>query len=148
MNQETFLAAQAIMKERFGKDSLIALATVDGSSPAVRTVNSYYEDGCFYIITHALSNKIRQLKENPQAAICGDWFTAHGTGQVIGHPRDEKHKALMETLRSAFADWYDNGHTDESDPNTCILQIQLTDGILFSHGTRYEIDFTANQASC
>ena len=41
----------AIMDERFGHDNLIALATVDGDSPAVRTVNAYYEDGCFYGVT-------------------------------------------------------------------------------------------------
>ena len=44
--------------------------------------------------------------------------------------------------RRAFAAWYDNGHTNERDPNTCLLKIKLTDGVLFSHGTRYDIDFT------
>lgn len=38
----------------------------------------------------------------------------------------------------AFAAWYDNGHTNEDDPNTIILKMKLTDGILFSNGTRYE----------
>ena len=47
----------------------------------------------------------------------------------------------MAKLREAFAAWYDNGHTDESDPNTCILRIRLTDGILLNHGTKYELDF-------
>ena len=37
----------SIMDERFGHDNLIALATMNGDSPAVRTVNAYYEDGCF-----------------------------------------------------------------------------------------------------
>ena len=48
----------------------------------------------------------------------------------------------MDILRAAFAAWYDNGHTNEADPNTCLLKIRLTDGVLFSDGTRYEIDFT------
>jgi general stress protein 26 len=48
----------------------------------------------------------------------------------------------MSKLRAAFAEWYDNGHTDESDPNTCLLRVQLTDGVLFSNGTKYEIDFS------
>ena len=33
-----------IMAERFGKDTLIALATVSDGEPQVRTVNGYYED--------------------------------------------------------------------------------------------------------
>ena len=47
----------AIIQERFGKDSLIALATVDGDIPAVRTVNTVYIDGAFYVVTYALSGK-------------------------------------------------------------------------------------------
>jgi len=68
-----------IMDERFNRDTLIALATVDGEKPSVRTVNSYYENGAFYCVTYALSNKMKHIEENASVAICGDWFTAHGT---------------------------------------------------------------------
>jgi len=50
-----------IMNERFSKDNVIALATVDGDIPAVRYVNAYYENGAFYVITYALSNKMKQI---------------------------------------------------------------------------------------
>ena len=49
--------AEKIMIERFGKDTVIALATVEHEMPYVRKVNAYYEDGSFYIITYALSIK-------------------------------------------------------------------------------------------
>ena len=94
-----------IMKERFGKDQIIAIATVQDGKPYVRNVDGYYEDGAFYVITYALSNKMKQIEENPHVAISGDWFTAHGI-------------------------------------NTCILCIRLTEGVLFSHGTKYDIDFS------
>ena len=134
--------AEEIMNERFHHDSLIALATMDGNKPSVRTVNSFYENGAFYIITYALSNKMKQIKENATVAICGDWFTAHGIGENLGHILDEKNAEIAGKLRTAFAEWYNNGHTNEEDPNTCILCVHLTDGVLLSHGTRYEIDFT------
>ena len=129
------------MNERFGKDSLIALATVSEGKPYVRAVNSYYENGCFYVVTHELSGKMRHIRENPVVAICGEWFTANGTGESLGHVCAEKNKALAEKLREVFKEWYYNGHTDESDLNTCILKITLTDGVLLSHGTRFEIEF-------
>lgn len=142
MSDKFPLRAQEIMSERFGGDALIALATVDGSRPWVRAVNGHYEDGCFYTVTHTLSNKMQQIERNPAVAICGEWFTAHGTGESLGHILDPRHEALAARLRAAFASWYGNGHVDESDPNTCILRIRLTDGVLFSNGTRYDIDFT------
>ena len=131
----------AIIQERFGKDSLIALATVDGDIPAVRTVNSVYIDGAFYVVTYALSGKMKQIAKNPTVAICGDWFTAHGVGENLGHVLLEENQIIMEKLRTAFSAWYNNGHTNEADPNTCLLKIRLTDGVLFSHGTRYDIEF-------
>ena len=131
----------AIIQERFGKDSLIALATVDGDIPAVRTVNTVYIDGAFYVVTYALSGKMKQIAINPTVAICGDWFTAHGVGENLGHVLLEENQNIMEKLRTAFSAWYNNGHTNEADPNTCLLKIRLTDGVLFSHGTRYDIKF-------
>ena len=142
MNEKFPLEAQRIMNDRFNKDSLIALATVDGNTPHVRAVNSYYEDGCFYTITYALSNKMKQIALNPTVAICGDWFTGHGIGENLGWIRDEKNNDIAGKLRAAFAAWYDNGHTNEADVNTVILRIHMTDGILLHHGTRFEIDFT------
>lgn len=132
----------AILSQRFGKDSLIALATVGGGIPYVRTVDAVYLDGSFYIVTYALSGKMQQIQKNPTVAVSGEWFTAHGVGENCGHVLLEKNKAVMDVLRAAFAAWYHNGHTNEADPNTCLLRIKLTDGILFSNGTRYDIDFT------
>lgn len=143
MSEKFPLEAQKIMNERFNHDTLIALATTDGALPFVRTVNSYYEDGSFYVITYALSGKMRQIAKNPTVAVCGDWFTAHGVGENLGHILKPENAQLADKLRSAFASWYQNGHTNEADPNTCILRIRLTDGVLLSHGTRYNIDFTA-----
>ena len=137
--------ALSIMDERFGHDVLISLATIDGDRPSVRTVNGFYEDGAFYTVTYALSNKMRQIQINPVVAVCGEWFTAHGIGENLGYVRDEKNEEMMSKLRAVFAKWYDNGHTDETDPNTCLLRVRLTDGILFNKGTKYEIVFTQGE---
>ena len=136
------MEVQKILKARFGKDSLIALATVDDGKPSVRTVNSYYEDGSFYVVTYMLSNKMRQIVQNGDVAVCGDWFTAHGVGENLGWVREAENAALAEKLRGVFAAWYGNGHVNEEDRNTCILRIRLTDGVLLSNGMRYELDFT------
>ena len=142
MGEKISLNVQEIMVERFGRDTLLSIATIDGSIPSVRIVDSFYENGNFYTITHALSNKMKQIQTNPKVAVCGEWFTAHGIGENIGHPCDEQNEEIATKLRETFSAWYSNGHTNESDPNTCILRIRLTDGVLFHHGTRYDIDFT------
>lgn len=126
------LESKRIMEERFGKDNIVALATIDDGIPHVRNVDAFYEDGAFYIITYALSNKMRQLAKNPAAAIAGDWFTAHGKGINLGYFGKPENKEIAEKLKKAFCAWIDNGHNNFDDENTCILCIRLTDGILFS----------------
>ena len=130
--------AEKIMIERFGKDTVIALATVEDGIPYVRSVNAYYENGAFYIITYALSNKMRQIENNPIVAISGEWLTAHGKGINLGYFKREENQLIAEKLKIAFSEWIDNGHNDFDDENTIILCVKLTDGLLLSHGTRYE----------
>ena len=131
--------AEQIMQSRFGHDCLIALATTDEKGmPYVRTVNAYYESGAFYIITHLLSQKMKQIKQRADVAVCGDWFTGHGVAVCLGHIMKDANCHIADKLRKAFAAWYQNGHVQEEDPNTCILKIEITHGVLFSHGTRYE----------
>ena len=131
-----------IMTERFGKDTVLPLATSENNVPFVRSVNAYYEDGAFYVITYALSNKMQQLRSNPVCAIAGEWFAAHGRGESLGWFGRPENAAIARRLREVFAGWIDNGHNNFDDENCVILKIALTNGVLFSHGTRYEIDFT------
>ena len=130
--------AEKIMMERFGKDTVIALATTEQEVPYVRKVNAYYENGSFYIITYALSDKIKQIEKNPTVAIAGDWFTAHGKVNNLGYFGKEENRVIAEKLKIVFHEWIDNGHNDFNDENTIILCVELTDGLLLSHGTRYE----------
>lgn len=130
--------AEKIMIERFGKDTVIALATVDHEVPYVRYVNVYYENGSSYIITYALSNKMKHMENNTTVAIAGEWFTAHGKGVDLGWFGREENRLIVGKLKNVFAEWIDNGHNDFADENTIILRVELTDGLLLSHGIRYE----------
>ncbi len=130
--------AEKIMAERFGKDTVISLATIEDGVPYVRYVNAFYENGSFYTITYGLSNKMKHIEVNPVVAIAGEWFTAHGKGINLGYFGKPENALIAEKLRMAFSEWIDNGHNDFSDVNTIILQVELTDAVLLSHGTRYE----------
>lgn len=129
--------AEKIMLERFGKDTVIALATVENEVPYVRYVNAYYENGAFYIITYALSNKIKHIEKNVNVAAAGEWFTAHGKGVNLGYFGKKENHIIAEKLKIVFAEWINNGHNNFDDENTIILSVELTDGLLLSHGTRY-----------
>jgi len=139
--------ATNIMVERFGKDSLIAIATTDGKRLFNRIVDACYKNGAFYISTHALSNKMKQIEKNPEIAVCAvDWFSGHGIGKNLGWVLDPQNAEIRAKIRKEFV-WYDDV-TNEQDKNCCFLEISLTDGMLIKdhHAIRYQIDFVNNSA--
>lgn len=123
------------------------IATIDDID-AVTKLSMLLYNGVYNKNAHSYdelygSNKIKQIKDNSEVAVCGEWFVAHGIGENLGYVLDDKNKEIMSKLRTVFAEWYDNGHTNENDPkNTCGLRIRLTDAVLFSNGRKYEIDFS------
>jgi hypothetical protein len=144
---QNYETAMTIMAERFGKDSLIAVATSDGERLYNRIVDAYYENGAFYISTYALSNKIKQIELKSEVAVCAvDWFSGHGIGKNLGWVLDPQNAEIRDKIRKAFV-WYDEVN-DEQDKNCCFLEIRLTDGLLIKdhHAIRYQIDFTNETA--
>ena len=142
-----------LIEETFGngKDNLISLATiareasVDGNiRPVVRTVDAYYEDGVFYVVTNGKSNKMMQIAKNSEVSIAGclEMFTANGVGKNLGWVLEPQNAEIRNKLRAAFANWYDEAN-DEQDKNCCILAIYLTKGTLnINHWEKlYHMDF-------
>jgi hypothetical protein len=137
-----------IMAKRFGKDSLIAIATTNGERLYNRMVDAYFENGAFYVSTNALSNKVKQIELNPDVAVCAaDWFSGHGNARNLGWVLEPENAGIRLKLREAFCEWYDQAN-NEQDKNSCILEIRLTDGMLIKdhHAVRYQIDFIGESA--
>jgi len=148
-----------ILEEKFGngKDNIIALATIatepntDGKPrPIVRDVDAYYENGAFYVVTHAKSTKMQQIAQNSEVAItpCFGWFNASGIGENLGWVKKPENAELRTKLRKAFEKWYDMANGDEGE-NVCILKIGLTNGIINinHHETLIYMDFTNKTAT-
>ena len=127
-----------ILLERFGKDSLITIATAVDNIPYCRTVNGYYCDGSFYVITYALSNKMQQIQKNNNICISGEWFVGHAKGINLGYFCKKENEEIAQKLKKAFSSWIDNGHNNFDDENTIILKLVLTSGTLFSLGRRFD----------
>lgn len=140
------------LDEKVGsKDGLITLSTISlepgangQSRPASRIVDAYYENGAFYIVTHASTDKMKQIAKNPEVAVCiiVENFTADGIGENLGWVCDEKNTEIMTKLRTIFAAWYKEANNDD-DPNTCLLRVRLTKGLWNDPhaGIRNHIDF-------
>lgn len=57
-------------------------------------INAYYKENAFYITTYSLSNKMKEITKNPNAALNHNLFVAHGIGNNIGNPLEEQNREL------------------------------------------------------
>jgi uncharacterized pyridoxamine 5'-phosphate oxidase family protein len=60
------------MTDRFGHDTLLSVAVIDGDRPSGRIVDAYNEDGAFYVVTYALSGIMKQITKIPAVGMCGE----------------------------------------------------------------------------
>jgi hypothetical protein len=141
-----FDEATNVMKELYGKDIAMPLATVNETKANIRVVNTYYNNNAFYIVTYALSNKIKEIQKYFNVALNHNLFVAHGIGENIGHPLNEQNKELREKLRNVFIAFYDK-HVNEEDKNTCILKILLNDALVFANDYKYKINYKDKTAT-
>ncbi len=147
-----------ILEDKFGngKDNVISLATISleqgqegNAKPCVRDVDAFYENGVFYIVTYAKSNKVIQVEANPEVSIAVHFedFFSSGIAKNLGWVLAPNNAELRNKLRNAFIDWYDFAN-NEKDENCCILAIYMKKGTLrIDHGACfYHFDFDSKTA--
>ncbi|NLZ50015.1 MAG: pyridoxamine 5'-phosphate oxidase family protein [Clostridiales bacterium] len=140
-----FENAMKLMEELCGngKEEIIALSTIalskspDGSPrPATRMVCAYYEDGAFYVSTDARTNKMLEIEKNNDVSVAGmGWYTFQGKAENLGWVKEEKNKEIRAKFKKIF-DWFDEVG-DEDNPNSIVLRINLTEGVIIDHEERY-----------
>lgn len=145
MNKEFEKLDKKLIRQ-FGKDRNMAMATSVDNIPTIRIVDTFYLDSSFYIATHETSEKVQQIMDNKYVSLCTNFHEFQGEAINIGHPLDEKNKAIRTLLTEAFSNWY-FAHNDESDPKMCYLQVKLNTA--FTHFNRfgYDVDFRSQEVT-
>ncbi|PKM58450.1 MAG: pyridoxamine 5-phosphate oxidase [Firmicutes bacterium HGW-Firmicutes-3] len=137
--------ALKIMNELFAKDCQFSLATSKDNVPSIRIVDTFYDEGSFYIVTHAKSQKVKEINDNENVALCSKLYSFKGLAENIGHPLKLENQKIREKLIHAFQTWYFQ-HNDENDQSMCIVRVLLQKGFFYSQGIGYKVDFQAESA--
>ena len=142
---EIYEKALEVMKELFAKDYTFALATAKDNTPSVRFIDTYYDNGSFYVVTYLESQKVKEMAINKRVSLCNKLYRFNGIASNIGHPLEPQNKVLRETLIHVFEPWYFL-HNNENDPKMCYIQIELTDGFYYKDGKGYKVNFETKEA--
>lgn len=141
----TYQEALQVMNALFAKDYQFAMATVRGTTPTVRYIDTYYEDGSFYVVTYSSSRKVQDIMSNSQVSLCHDLVRFNGDAYNIGHPLLSENREMREKLIKVFEPWY-FAHNNENDENMCYVKIVLKDGFFYKDGTGYSVNFQLKEA--
>ncbi len=126
------------LNELFTKDYQFAMATVKDNKPSVRIVDTFFNDGSFYIVTYSKSQKVQELEENSQVSLCNELYRFSGNAYNIGHPLLVENRAIREKLIKVFEPWY-FAHNNE---NMCYVKIELEEGFFYKKDKiGYKINF-------
>lgn len=98
----TYEKALQTMNVLFSKDYQFAMATVKDNVPSVRFVDTFYEDGSFYVVTYSNSKKVQELKDNSQLSLCNKLYSFSGNAYNIGHPLLLENREIREKLIKVF----------------------------------------------
>lgn len=134
-----------VMNELFAKDYTLALATSRENVPSVRFVDTFYDDGAFYIVTHAKSQKVVEIEANSSVSLCNKLYRFSGIANNIGHPLAEQNKNIREKLIKVFESWY-FAHNNENDEAMCYVKVELEQGFYYKDGTGYKVNFLQQKA--
>ena len=141
----TYEKSLDVLVELFGKDYQFALATSKENIPSVRFIDTFYEDGAFYIVTYAKSQKVIEMCKNKKVALCNKLYRFIGKAHMLGHPLKDENKNIRGKLIEVFSPWYFK-HNNEKDENMCYVKIELDSGFFYKDGTGYKVDFNAKTA--
>ncbi len=140
-----FEKSMNVMETLFARDYQFALATTKDDKPSVRVIDTYYDNGCFYIVTYAESKKVKELESNNHVALCNKFYSFSGIAQNVGHPLKPENSEIREKLIKAFEPWYFK-HNNEKDEKMCYIKIELSNGFFYKDCIGYKVDFIAKEA--
>ncbi|MHB8129279.1 MAG: pyridoxamine 5'-phosphate oxidase family protein [Mobilitalea sp.] len=129
-----------VMNELFAKDYQFAMATVKDNIPSVRFVDTYFDDGSFYVVTYSKSQKVQELITNSEVSMCNKLYRFSGNAHNIGQPLLAENRTIREKLIKVFEPWY-FAHNNEQDENMCYIKIVLKEGFFYKDGTGYKVNF-------
>lgn len=141
-----FERAKEIMQENFNHIVEMCLASCVNNNVTVRDLNTYYDNGKFYVLSKAGNSLVRDIAVNPRVGLCHGSHNIYGIAKSLGHPLEAKNAALRKMLKRQFSLNYDE-YVTEHDPEMRIVEITVTQAETYSRYHRYEIDFEKGEAT-
>lgn len=136
-----------IIKEKYEHDTILVVATSRDNVPNVRSVDSFFYDGSFWIVTDLRANYAKEIKNNPYVMISDAghnrfWCKA----SIVGHPLDESNLEIRKVYEKVFHNWYHEVNNEEID-TVCYIKVTPYKGYVHKDKLGYTFDLTLDKVT-
>jgi len=134
----------AILKERYQYDTILLIATAKDNVPTLRSVDTFYFEGAFWIVSDRNNRYVQEITNNENVMISDGghnrfWCRAH----MIGHPLEASNRNIRAVYKTVFHHWYDEVNNEDS-PSLCYIKAVPYKGYLHQNKQGYTFDFETN----
>ncbi len=96
-----------IVKEKYQNDTILLVVTAEDNVPSVRSVDSFFYEDSFWVVTDLSCNYVKQIQKNPKVMISDGGHNRFWCDAVItGHPLDSVNLSIREVYLQVFHHWY------------------------------------------
>lgn len=129
-----------IIKERYSNDTILLIATAKDNVPSVRSVDTFYYEGSFWIVTDLNCNYVKEIQNNPYVMMSDGghnrfWCKA----SIAGHPLEEKNMSIRDIYLKVFHHWYKEVN-NENIPSLCCIKVTPYRGYIHKDKIGYTFD--------
>lgn len=141
----TYEKSLNVLEDLFRRDYTFVLATVQENVPSQRVVDTYFDNGEFWIVTYAKSNKVKAIEQNPNVSLCNTFHVIKGKAYNAGHPLRDENRGIRDELIKIFEPWY-FAHNNENDEYMCYVRVNPESAFFHKDGRGYKVDFSKKTA--
>lgn len=96
-----------MIHEKYQNDTILLIATAKENIPTVRSVDSFFFEDSFWIVTNLACNYVKEIQSNPYVMISDGGHNRFWCKAVVtGHPLDEINLPIREVFLKVFHHWY------------------------------------------
>jgi len=130
-----------IIKEKYQYDTILLVATSNNNVPSVRSVDTFYYEGSFWVVTDLRCNYVNEIIKNKNVMISdGGHNRFWSKAEVVGHPLEEKNKSIRNVYMKVFNQWYKEVNNEDLD-SVCYIKITPYKGYIHKDKIGYTFDF-------
>lgn len=131
-----------ILTERYSNDTILLIATAKENVPSVRSVDSFYYEDSFWIVTDTRANYVKEIQNNKYTMVSDGGHNRFWCNAIVaGHPLEEKNKSIREVYKRVFKNWYEEVNNEKLD-TICYVKVTPYKGYIHKEKIGYSFNIS------